>query len=133
MGASIEYLTFEQVGTTLASIAIALTFIVLVFNATKAIHEWRIRAKKPTDEKFQEHGKIIQDHETRIGHLEECCSDVHGKLVNDWEFQRTLAETNRLLLRSIKLLLKHNIDGDDTEGLQAMEDAIDNYLLEHQK
>ena len=126
MESNLHYLTFDEVGITVAVIAVALAFIVLVWNAVKAIHDWRMFAKKPTDD-------IIADHEKRIAHLEECCSEVRTKLQNDWEFQQDEVEMNRLLLKSIKQLLKHSIDGNDTKGLVDMENEIDSYLLEHAK
>lgn len=83
-------------------------------------------AKKPTVDR-------IEDHEQRISRLEECCDEVKGKLASDWEFQQASAEKDELMLKSIKQLLKHSIDGDDTDGLQAMESEIDTYLIKHQR
>ena len=123
---NLHYLAFDEIGITMAVIAVALAFIVLVWNAVKAIHDWRNLAKKPTTDR-------IEDHEKRISNLEKCCDDVHGKLENDWEFQEAEVEMNRLLLKSIKQLLQHGVDGNDTEGLKAMEKEIDNYLINHAK
>lgn len=122
----VSYLTFDEVGITVAVVAIACAFVTLAWNAVKAIHDWRQLAKRPTDER-------IEDHERRISHLEGCCEEVRGKLENDWEFQQAASETNRLLLKSVKQLLKHSIDGNDTQGLRDMENEIDDYLVEHQK
>ena len=133
MGTAVQYLTFEQIGITFAVVALAFSSIILVLNTVKAIREARDQAKKPTEDRFKEHDGKLQDHEERIVTLEQCCEEVHGKLENDYEFQKNAAETNKLILKSIKQLLKHSIDGDDTDGLHAMEDAIDNYLVEHQK
>ena len=124
MEQNLHYLAFDEIGITIAVIGSALAFVVLAWNAVKAIIDWRQLAKKPTDER-------IEDHEQRITHLEECCSEVRGKLQSDWQFQQDEIEMNRLVLNSIKQLLKHSIDGDDTDGLKAMEDEIDNYLVEH--
>ena len=122
----VSYLTFDEVGITVAVVAIACAFVTLAWNAVKAIHDWRQLAKRPTDER-------IEDHERRISRLEGCCEEVRGKLENDWEFQQAASETNRLLLKSVKQLLKHSIDGNDTQGLVDMENEIDDYLVEHQK
>lgn len=124
MESNLHYLTFDEVGITIAVIATALAFVVLVWNAVKAIHDWRLLAKKPTVDR-------IEDHEKRITYLEGCCEEVHGKLNADWEFQQQEVEMNKLLLMSIKQLLKHSIDGNDTQGLKHMEDEIDSYLLDH--
>lgn len=121
---TVHYLAYDEVGVTVAVIAIALAFVVLVWNAVKAIHDWRQMARKPTDSR-------LDDHERRISKLEECCEEVTGKLDADWEWQQDAAEMNKLLLKSIKQLLKHSIDGNDQDGLKQMEAEIDGYLVEH--
>lgn len=118
------YIPYESLGVTAAVIAAALAFMVLTWNAVKAIHDWRALAKKPTDER-------IEDHERRISSLEECCSEVRGKLQSDWEWQRDTADMNKLMLRSIKHLMQHAIDGNDVQRLKDMEQEIDDYLLNH--
>ena len=120
----LHYLAFDEIGVTFAVLAIAMAFIVLVWNTVKAIHDWRQMAKKPTVNR-------IEDHERRIVKLEECCDEVKGKLASDWEFQQDEIEMNRLMLKSIKQLLKHAIDGNDTDGLHKMETEIDGYLVDH--
>ena len=125
METTVSYLTFDEVGITIAVIAVALAFIVLTWNAVKAIHDWRNMARKPTVDR-------IEDHERRIGHLEECCDEVRGKLQGDWEWQQASAEKDELMLRAIKQLLKHGVDGNDTKGLEAMEYEIDEYLIKNQ-
>lgn len=122
----VHYLTFDELGITIAVIGIAMAFIVLTWNAIKAIRDWRALAKKPTADR-------MDDHERRIVHLEECCSEVHRKLENDWVFQKDEAEINKLMLRSIKHLIQHEVDGNDTAALQQMEAEIDNWLFDHAK
>ena len=121
-----SYIAYDQLGITAAVMCAALAFVVLVWNAVKAIHDWRALAKKPTAEK-------LEDHEKRIANLEKRYDEVHGKLENDWEFQQAEVEMNQLLLKSIKQLLQHGVDGNDTAGLRAMEKEIDNYLINHAK
>ena len=118
------YIPYESLGVTAAVIAAALAFMVLTWNAVKAIHDWRALAKKPTDER-------IEDHERRISSLEECCSEVRGKLQSDWEWQRDASDMKKLMLRSIKHLIQHAVDGNDTQKLKDMEQEIDDYLLTH--
>lgn len=126
---NLHYLAFDEIGITVAVIAVALAFVVLVWNAVKAIHDWRALAKKPTTDRIEDHEERIKDHDKRITNLEKCCEEVHGKLDNDWEFQQAEVEMNRLLLKSIKQLLKHAIDGNDTAGLESVESEIDDYLM----
>ena len=119
---NLHYLAFDEIGITMAVIAVALAFIVLVWNAVKAIHDWRNLAKKPTVDR-------IEDHEKRITSLEECCSEGRGKLASDWEFQQEEKEFNMLMLEAIRERLKHSLDGDDTEGLVAAESKIEKYIF----
>lgn len=123
---TVHYLAYDEVGVTVAVIAIALAFVVLVWNAVKAIHDWRQLARRPTTDR-------LDDHERRISKLEECCEEVTGKLNADWEWQQDAAEMNKLLLKSIKQLLKHSIDGNDQDGLKQMEAEIDGYLVDHSR
>ncbi len=120
----VHYLTFDEVGITVAVVGIALAFVVLTWNAVKAIHDWRQLARRPTDDR-------IEDHERRIVHLEECCEEAREKLAGDWEFRQEEAEFNKLMLRSVKHLLAHEIDGNDLDELRRMEADIDNYLFDH--
>lgn len=133
METTVSYLTFNEVGVTIAVIAVAMTFIVLTWNAVKAIREWLASAKKPTDDRLQEDENRIEDHEQRITKLEGCCEEVRGKLQSDWEWQQSAAEKDELMLKSIKQLLKHSVDGNDTQGLIKMENEIDDYLIKHQQ
>ena len=121
-----EYLTYDQIGITVAVIAAALAFVILVGNAVKTMAEWRQRATKPTDD-------TLADHEKRISDLEECCEEVQGKLKNDFKFQEEQAEVNRMVLKSLKSLLQHAVDGNDTKNLEQREQEIDKFLLDHMK
>lgn len=123
-GSTLHYLAYDEVGVTVAVVAIALAFVVLVWNAVKAIHDWRQLARKPTVDR-------MDDHERRIVRLEECCSEVRSKLDSDFKWQQDASEINKLLLRSIKHLMQHALDGNDTQKLKDMEQEIDDFLLAH--
>ena len=119
----VHYLTFDEVGITIAVIAVALTFIVLTWNAVKAIHDWRQMARKPDEDR-------LEDHEKRIKRLEECCDEVRGKLQNDWAFHEEEKEFNVIMLEAVGQLMKHALDGNDKDGLKAADEKIDKYLRE---
>ena len=119
----VHYLTFDEVGITIAVIAVALTFIVLTWNAVKAIHDWRQMARKPDEDR-------LEDHEKRIKRLEECCDEVRGKLQSDWQFQEEEKEFNVIMLEAVGQLMKHALDGNDKDGLKAADEKIDKYLRE---
>lgn len=118
------YIPYESLGITAAVMAAALAFLVLTWNAVKAIHDWRQMARKPTAD-------LMADHEQRIQKLEECCAEVRGKLDSDWQWQQDASDMNKLMLRSIKGLMQHALDGNDTDKLRQMEQEIDDFLLTH--
>ena len=128
-----HYLTFDEVGITVAAIGIAMAFIVLTWNAVKAIKEWIASLKKPENDRINDNEETLEDHERRITHLEECCTEVRGKLDSDWQFQQEEKEFNVLMLESIKQLLKHSLDGNDKDGLKDMENRINLYLMDQLK
>lgn len=131
METTLHYIQFSEIGVTFAVIVAAMTFVVLTWNAVKAILDWRALAKKPTVDRISEQDERIDDHEHRISNLEECCQEVRGKLQSDWQFQQDEVEMNKLMLKSIKHLIQHAVDGNDTKKLEAMEQEIDDYLLAH--
>lgn len=133
MDSALTYLTFNEVGITIAAIAAACGFIALVWNAIKAIKEWISSLRKPTDDHINSVEAQVEDHENRITHLEGCCDEVKGKLASDYQFQKEQADVNRLVLKSLKSLLQHAVDGNDTTKLEQREHDIDKFLLDHMK
>lgn len=130
METTLHYIQFSEIGVTFAVIVAAMTFVVLTWNAVKAILDWRALAKKPTVDRISEQDGRIDDHEQRISHLEECCTEVRGKLENDWQFQEEEKEFNIIMLEAVGQLMKHALDGNDTDGLKAADEKIDKYLRE---
>lgn len=131
MGSTISYLAFNEVGVTIACLAGAFTFIVLTWNAIKALKEWIASLREPTNERLAEGETVLKDHEERISTMEHCCVEVQNGLTMDREFQKSEIEMNKLMLRAIKQLLKHELDGNDVKGLGNMADEIDTYLVAH--
>lgn len=131
MGSTISYLAFNEVGVTIACLAGAFTFIVLTWNCIKAIKEWITSFREPTNERLTEGEQVMQDHEKRISAMEHCCVEVQNGIASDRQFQESEIEMNKLMLRAIKQLLKHELDGNDVKGLGSMADEIDTYLVAH--
>ena len=123
METTLHYIQFNEIGVTFAVIVAAMTFVVLTWNAVKAIMDWRALAKKPTTD-------TIADHEQRIAALESCCEEVHGKLKSDWDFQQDEKDFNLIMLEAVGQLMKHALDGNDTDGLREVDEKIDKYLRE---
>lgn len=130
METTLHYIQFSEIGVTFAVIVAAMTFVVLTWNAVKAILDWRALAKKPTVDRISEQDERIDDHEQRIANLESCCDEVHGKLQNDRKFQEEEKEFNVIMLEAVGQLMKHALDGNDTDGLKAADEKIDKYLRE---
>jgi hypothetical protein len=120
---TLHYIQFSEIGVTVAVIVAAMTFVVLTWNAVRAIIDWRTLAKKPTDDR-------ITDHEQRIAALEGCCGEVRGKLKADWDFQNDEKDFNLIMLEAVSQLMKHALDGNDTNGLREVDEKIDKYLRE---
>jgi len=118
-----NFIQYDELGITAAVIAAALAFLILVWNAVKAIRDWRELARKPTTDTLADHG-------VRIHKLEEHMGDVNRKLDADREFRQDELAFNRLMLKSVRYLLAHQIDGNDVDGLRQMAHEIDKYLLE---
>ena len=131
MGSTISYLAFNEVGVTIACLAGAFTFIVLTWNCIKAIKEWITSLREPTNERLAEGESILKNHEERIVTMEHCCVEVQNGLTMDRQFQESEIEMNKLMLRAIKQLLKHELDGNDFKVLGTMAAEIDTYLVAH--
>lgn len=130
METTLHYIQFSEIGVTFAVIVAAMTFVVLTWNAVKAILDWRALAKKPTVDRISEQDGRIDDHEQRITALEGCCGEVRGKLKADWDFQKDEKDFNLIMLEAVGQLMKHALDGNDTDGLREVDEKIDKYLRE---
>lgn len=130
METTLHYIQFSEIGVTFVVIAAAMTFVILTWNTVRAILDGRALAKKPTDDRMSEQDNRIADHEQRITALESCCEEVHGKLQTDWKFQEEEKEFNVIMLEAVGQLMKHALDGNDTDGLKAADEKIDKYLRE---
>lgn len=118
---------YEQLQAFFVVLLAACALIAAVSGACAAVTKFWRYAHKQSDENASK----IADHEQRITRLEGCCDEVRGKLQSDFQFQKDEMEINQLMLKSIKRLLQHAVDGNDTKMLQEMEQEIDEYLLAH--
>ena len=130
METALHYIQFSEIGVTFVVIAAAMTFVVLTWNTVRAILDGRALAKKPTDDRMSEQDNRIADHEQRISNLESCCVEVRGKLKSDWDFQQDEKDFNLIMLEAVGQLMKHALDGNDTDGLREVDEKIDKYLRE---
>lgn len=85
-----------------------LAFIVLVWNAIKALREMR----KPHDD------------------MQAWRRDVNTKLTNDNARLNELEEGNKVICRGILAMLSHEINGNSNDKLVASQQEITNYLID---
>ena len=67
--------------------------------------------------------KMLEDHEKRITKLEE-------KTDNDYDDIKKLQKEVKMVLKATLEIMKHELDDNNTIGLQKTRDDIENYLLE---
>ena len=118
---------YEQLQAFFIVLLALCALIAAVSGACAAIVKFWRYAHKQSDENAEK----LANHEKRITTLEECCTEVRGKLESDWKWQQDATDMNRLVLKSLKSLLQHEIDGNDKAKLEEREQEIDKYLLDH--
>jgi len=65
------------------------------------------------DERLEDGNKHFETHDTQMKDLES-----------------SMKKSNRLVIESLKVLIEHDVDGDNVESLKQMNHRIDKYLLE---
>ena len=117
--------SFDEIGTFVVVLIGLLGFVILVSNASSAYGKFKSKLDEPLD-------KV----EHRVDGLEDRMDKVEEKLNGDWEFRQEELEFNKLVLQSMKQIVKHltRIADDDEEQkrLETVENDIDGYLVEHQ-
>lgn len=126
-------ITFDELLIVIGVITGVFTFIVLTFNVSKALREWRHIRNEPIDRLAEQLGQIQQqivpNLSERLSNIEAKLNRHEEKLLADFEFQQDEAEFNKLMLKSIKQLLQHEIDDNNKQGLIDIEKEIDAFLL----
>lgn len=54
---------------------------------------------------------------------------LERKVDGDWAFRQEQEEFNKLMLKSMRQLIKHELDDNDKEGLVKLENEIDEFLV----
>lgn len=121
-----EYMQLQDFTIVLLGIC---ALIAAISGASAAVVKFWRYAHKDSEANTEQ----LADHERRISSLENCCKDVQGKLQSDWRYQQEQTEVNRMVLKSLKSLLQHAVDGNDTDKLEQREQEIDRFLFDHMK
>lgn len=101
-------LSLEQIRDFVIVLAAILGFVVLLWNAIKAVREWR---KPSTD-------------------IQAWRRDVDTKLNQDHQRLADLESGNRVVCRGILALLSHEINGNSNDKLKASQQEITDYLID---
>lgn len=103
-------------------VAISAAFAVIIkiidhFKAPDKKQDERIRLLEvrvdEVDSRLEDGNKHFEQHDMQMKSLEE-----------------SMKKSNRLVIESLKILIEHDIDGNNIDGLKQMNHKIDNYLLE---
>ncbi len=125
---------FDDVTTFILMLIGLMTFIVLTFNVSQAIRTWRNQGKQPLQKLEEEihelQPQIVPNLEDRLASIDRRLSRAEEKLDGDWEFRASTIEFNKLMLRTMKELIKHEVSGNDVSELRALEKEIDNFLVQ---
>lgn len=103
-------------------VAISAAFAVIIkiidhFKAPDKKQDERIRLLEvrvdKIDSRLEDGNKHFEQHDMQMESLKE-----------------SMKKSNRLVIESLKILIEHDIDGNNIDGLKQMNHKIDNYLLE---
>lgn len=104
-------------------IVVIVAFLVSVFNLWDKVDARIKQSKEPT--------KAL---ETRIENLETLTrqrfSTYDDHFDNDLRRIKSIEEGNKVMQKAMLALLKHAIDGNETEALQKASNDLQNYLIE---
>ena len=93
-----------------------LSVIVLINNAVKALREMT---------------KPVTDLRKEIDKINDRLDRVDEKLEDDYQSMRREKERGKMLLKGVKQLVDHAIDGDNIDEMTKVKKEIEDYLVEH--
>lgn len=111
-----HFFEYMDVATFVVILCSILAVIVLINNAVKALREM---------------AKPVTDLRDEINKINERLDEVDKKLIRDYGVMEHQHELDRLLLRSVRQLVIHEIDNNDIESMHALQTEIDDYLITH--
>lgn len=115
---SVEGLTFDQLLGAVVVILILIGAYNSIMTAIKNHREERRHQASPVTElkeRVDRHDELLQKDKDRL--------DDHDKQLH------SMGEESRIMLRGVRALLSHEINGNSTDRLQKSATEIDDYLL----
>ena len=110
--------------TTTVSICLGVTAVISLINLITGIIK---EHKKPTDDIE----KRVSDIEKKLDYeMKAIFESYEIRFKNDKARLDTIEEGNRVTQRAIRALLRHSIDGNNTDGLIKAEADLSEYLID---
>lgn len=125
--------TFEQVVTFVLILIALLGLVVLLSNVVNSVEKLKGKHDEPVDKLV----KRVDGIQTDVNGLQDRMETVEKKLDGDWEFRQDELEFNRVVLHSMRQILKAldklSDEAVDKDTLEEVDEEIDTYLINHQK
>ena len=77
-----------------------------------------------------EQNSRLDDHEKRLNSLDEVIEKFKQYFDNDDKRFAAIEKSNKITQSALLALLKHSLNGNDTESLKAAEKSIEEYLID---
>ena len=77
-----------------------------------------------------EQNSRLDDHEKRLNALDEVIEKFKQYFDNDDKRFAAIEKSNKITQSALLALLKHSLNGNDTESLKAAEKSIEEYLID---
>ena len=122
MDTVISFTPAQIIAVILAICGAIVTISAAIGVITKAIS----KAKEP--EELQ--NKRLDDHDKRLGALEEIAGKFKEYFDNDDTRFKEIERTNKITISALLAILKHSLNGNDIESLKNAEKSLEEYLID---
>ena len=78
----------------------------------------------------KEQNERLNDHDKRIGALEDIANRFKEYFDNDDRRFKEIERTNKITVSALLAILKHSLNGNDIESLKQAERSLEEYLIE---
>ena len=78
----------------------------------------------------REQNKRLDDHDKRLGALEEIAVKFREYFDNDDRRFKEIEKSNKITQAALLALLKHSLNGNDMESLKSAEKSLEEYLID---
>lgn len=118
----ISFTPAQIIAVILAICGAIVTISAAIGVITKAIS----KAREP--EELQ--NKRLDDHDKRLGALEEIAGKFKEYFDNDDKRFKEIERTNKITISALLAILKHSLNGNDIESLKQAEKSLEEYLID---